>query len=143
MIDKFGIIKYGVESLAIHKAIGLKVEKITEQKIILRIPYAEVVIGDIRSNRWHGGILSLVMDVAGGMAGASTFNSLNDKITTIDLRVDYLEPPASEDLLIEGEVVKLGNRVMVAKMKAYHQSQTNKILAEGKGVYYMLREETK
>lgn len=141
MEAKAGIIKYGVEILPIHKALGLKVEEVLDQEIILRLPFSEIVIGDKRNNRWHGGILSLVMDVAGGMAGATTFNSINDKITTIDIRVDYFDAPQAEDLFIKGEVNKLGNKVLFTKMTAYHLSNPDKILAEGKGVYYLIREQ--
>ncbi len=142
-MDKLAIIKSAVEQLVpIHKVLGIEVSEVSEEKIIIKIPFSDLVIGDARSNRWHGGILAMIMDVAGGMVGATTFDSFNDKITTIDLRVDYLEAPATEDLYIEGEIVRLGNRILVSKMKAYHKGSSN-ILVEGKGVYYILREKDK
>ena len=140
MTDKLAIIKHAIEQLVpIHKVLNLEVTEIQEHKIVIKVPFSPMVIGDSRSNRWHGGILSMIMDVAGGMVGATTFESFNDKVTTIDIRVDYLEPPKAEDLYIEGEVVRLGNRILVSKMKAYHKDSSN-FLAKGKGVYYILRE---
>lgn len=136
---RFALIQHAIEELVpIHKVLGIEVSEITEEKIILKLPYSDMVIGDMRSNRWHGGILSLVMDVAGGMAGATTFTSFDDRITTVDIRVDYLAAPTSEDLYIEGEIVRLGNKILVSKMKAYHKNNME-TLAEGKGVYYILR----
>lgn len=143
MTDKLAIIKNAIEQLVpIHKALNLEVTEIEEKKIVIKIPFSPMVIGDSRSNRWHGGILSMVMDVAGGMVGATTFESFNDKVTTVDIRVDYLEPPKAEDLYIEGEIVRLGNRILVSKMRAYHKDNPN-FLAKGKGVYYLLREKDK
>ncbi|SRR5690554_4354655 len=143
MEDKISMIKYAIEELVpIHKALGLEVAEVSEEKLTLKIPYSNMVIGDSRSNRWHGGILSLAMDVTGGLCGINTFESINDKITTIDLRVDYLEAPAAEDLYIDGKIARLGNKILVTKMKAYHKSNP-KVLAEGKGVYYILRESNK
>lgn len=140
---RYALIQHAIEQLVpIHKVLGLEVSEITEEKIILKLPFSEMVIGDMRANRWHGGILSLAMDVAGGMAGVTTFTSFEDRITTVDIRVDYLAAPASEDLYIEGEIVRLGNRILVSKMKAYHKD-SSEILAEGKGVYYILRESSK
>lgn len=140
---RFALIQHAIEELVpIHKALGLEVSEITEKKIILKIPFTDTVIGDMRTNRWHGGILSLAMDVAGGMAGVTTFTSFNDRITTVDIRVDYLAAPSSKDLYIEGEIVRLGNRIMVSKMKAYHKDNSE-VLAEGKGVYYILKESSK
>ena len=139
-MDKLAIIKSAVEQLVpIHKVLGIEVSEVSEEKIVIKIPFSDLVIGDSRSNRWHGGILSMIIDVAGGMAGATTFESFDDKITTVDLRVDYLEAPKAEDLYIEGKVVRSGNRILVSKMKAYHKGSSN-ILVEGKGVYYILRE---
>lgn len=143
MTDKLAIIKNAIEQFVpIHKALNLEVTEIEDQKIVIKVPFSPMVIGDSRSNRWHGGILSMVMDVAGGMVGATTFESFNDKVSTVDMRVDYLEPPKAEDLYIKGEVVRLGNRIMVSKMKAYHKDSPN-YLAKGKGVYYILREKDK
>lgn len=140
---RFALIQHAIEQLVpIHKALGIEVSEITEEKIVLKLPYSGMVIGDMRSNRWHGGILSLAMDVAGGMAGVTTFTSFDDRITTVDIRVDYLAAPAAEDLYVEGEIVRLGNRIMVSKMKAFHKDSTE-ILAEGKGVYYILRDNSK
>lgn len=140
---RFELIKHAVENLVpIHQAIGIEVHEVLEEKITLKIPYSDVVIGDIRSNRWHGGILALAMDVAGGMAAVTTFESFEDRITTVDIRVDYLEAPKGEDLYIDGEILRLGNRIVVCKMKAYHKNNPT-ILAEGKGVYYILREDRK
>lgn len=140
MTDKLAIIKHAVEQLVpIHKVLKLEVTEIQENRIVIKIPFSPMVIGDSRSNRWHGGILSMIMDVAGGMVGATTFESFNDKVSTIDIRVDYLEPPKAEDLFIEGKVVRLGNRILVSKMRAYHKDNPN-FLAKGKGVYYILRE---
>lgn len=140
MTDKLAIIKHAVEQLVpIHKVLKLEVTEIQENRIVIKIPFSPMVIGDSRSNRWHGGILSMIMDVAGGMVGATTFESFNDKVSTIDIRVDYLEPPKAEDLFIEGKMVRLGNRILVSKMRAYHKDNPN-FLAKGKGVYYILRE---
>lgn len=140
MQDKISMIEYAIEELVpIHKVLGLEVVSLADDKIVLKIPFSDMVIGDARSQRWHGGIISLVMDVVGGLCGITTFNSVNDKLTTIDLRIDYLDPPAAADLYIEGKTLRLGNKIMVTKMKAF-QKGNSKILVEGKGVYYLLRE---
>lgn len=139
MINKFDLIKNAIDNMVpIHKVLGLKVHQIEAGKLILKLPYSDMVIGDSLTNRWHGGIISLAIDVAGGIAGVTEFTSINDRLTTVDLRVDYLEAPRQEDLLIEGEIIRMGNRILVSKMRAYHEND-NKTLVEGKGVYYMKR----
>ena len=49
------------------------------------------MVGDIRRSRWHGGVIDLIMDSVGGMVGIANFISKEDKLATIDLRIDYLQ----------------------------------------------------
>ena len=57
-------------------------------------------------------------------------------VSTIDLRVDYLRFADGKDLMFEGKLVRMGNRIMVTKMKAF---QDDVLVAEGKGVYNFIR----
>ena len=74
----------------------------------------------IRTNHWHGGIIATILDSVGGAIGIANFNSSEDKLSTIDLRVDYLRFADGNDLVFEGKLVRMGNRIMVTKMKAFH-----------------------
>ncbi len=76
------------------------------------------------------------MDSVGGAIGIANFDSAEDKLSTIDLRVDYLRFADGKDLIFEGKLVRMGNRIMVTKMKAL---QENILIAEGKGVYNFIR----
>jgi len=79
------------------------------------------------------------MDTTGGAAALTTLKSQDDKISTIDMRVDYLLPGSDKDLIIEGEVVRSGNRVIATKMKVYHDNE-EEIIAEGRAVFSVRRE---
>lgn len=80
--------------------------------------------------------MATILDSVGGAIGIANFNSAEDKLSTIDLRVDYLRFANGNDLFFEGKLVRMGNRIMVTKMKA---SQDNVLVAEGKGVYNFIR----
>ena len=124
------------EEIPIHRYLGLKVETIEKEFIRVRIPFREDFVGDIRTKRWHGGIMATVMDSVGGAIGIANFESPEDKLSTIDLRVDYLRFAEGKDLLFEGKLVRMGNRIMVTKMKAFHDGV---LVAEGRGVYNFIR----
>ena len=49
------------------------------------------MVGDIQRSRWHGGVIDLIMDLVGGMVGIANFISKEDKLVSIDLRIDYLQ----------------------------------------------------
>ncbi|MEM9680448.1 MAG: hotdog fold thioesterase [Bacteroidota bacterium] len=130
------LIKLAEEDIPIHKYLGLKVDTLEKEFIRLIVPFRSDFVGDIRNNRWHGGIIATIMDSIGGAIGVANFKSPEDRLSTIDLRVDYLRGSEAETLIFEGKLVRMGNRIMVTKMKAF---QNDVLVAEGKGVYNFIR----
>ena len=76
----------------------------------LFIPFCEDLIGDARRPAIHGGVISTLGDVCAGVA-VWTRCKLDDRIATIDLRVDYLRPATAHDLYAEATERLLGNWV--------------------------------
>ena len=136
IMTKERLIKLAEEEIPIHKYFGLKVEIVEKDFIKVRVPFRKDLVGDIRTNHWHGGIIATIFDSVGSAIGIANFNSPEDKLSTIDLRVDYLRFAKGNDLVFEGKLVRMGNRIMVTKMKAF---QDNLLVAEGKGVYNFIR----
>src|SRR5690554_2074661 len=135
--EKVELIKYTFEeSIPMHKFLGLKIELLEESFVRIHVPFRKELVGDFRNNRWHGGVIATVMDSVGGIIGAMHFTSIEDKIATIDLRVDYLRGAKPEGIIVEGKIIRMGNRILVARMKAF---QNEKLIAEGKGVYNFVR----
>lgn len=124
--------------IPLHKFLGLQVLEIKEGYAKVKVPYRKEVVGDIRKNRWHGGIIATVMDSVGGIVGGTFGTSLKDKMATIDIRVDYLKGAGPKAIIVEGELVRLGNQIMVTRMKAYSEGSDD-LIAEGKGVYHYIR----
>lgn len=126
-----------------HRFLGMKLIDIRDGWAKVLVPFREEFIGDPRSQRWHGGLISLAMDSVGGAAGMTTLTSFEDKISTIDIRVDYLRATKPESLIVEGEIVRSGNRIIATKMLAYHESSAGVLIAEGRAVYNVNRKEEK
>ncbi len=124
------------ESIPMHKFLGLKIIVLEKNFVRIKVPFRKELVGDFRNNRWHGGVIATVMDSVGGVIGAVHFTSLEDKISTIDLRVDYLRGAEPQELMVEGKIIRFGNRILVARMKAF---QNGELIAEGKGVYNFVR----
>ncbi|NQX80812.1 MAG: hotdog fold thioesterase [Flavobacteriaceae bacterium] len=124
------------ETIPIHKFLGLKLLHIEKGFVRVSVPFRKEVVGDVRKNRWHGGIIATVMDSVGGIAGSTHSKSLKDKLSTIDLRIDYLKGAEAKEIIVEGKIVRLGNRILVTQMKAF---QDDELIAEGKGVYNFIR----
>ena len=133
------LIKRTIEELIpIHKFLGVELLEIRQGYAKVKVPFREEVIGDFRSRRWHGGIIATIMDSVGGIAVGTYFTSTMDKMATIDLRVDYLNPAEASAIIVEGEIVRLGKTILVTRMKAY-QENSDELISEGKGVYNFIR----
>lgn len=120
-----------------NKYLGLKVDAIREGHAVVRLPYNSHWVGDYRIGRLHGGVTSALADLAGGTA-VWTYLGQHDSVSTVDLRVDYLEPAKQLDLIAEANVIRKGRHLGVCNIHVRQglvgQSQ-GVLVAEAKGVY--------
>ena len=69
------LIKLAEEEITNNKHFGLKVEIVEKDFIKVRVPFRKDLVGDIRTNHWHGGIIATILDSVGGAIGIANFNS--------------------------------------------------------------------
>lgn len=129
------------EMIPFHQTLGLTLEDAEEGYAKVKIPFQAGLIGDPRIQAIHGGVIASAMDAAGGIAGSTTLTSMEDKISTIDFRVDFLRSARACDLWVEGKVTRSGNRIISTQMKAFMEDDT--LVAEGRGVYNVSRKGNK
>jgi uncharacterized protein (TIGR00369 family) len=118
--------------------LGMTVDHVDAGLARLCIPFRPEFIGDAARPALHGGLISTLIDTAGGAAVWTTVGR-HDRVSTIDLRIDYLRPGRAEDLVAEARVVRVGNRVGVVTVRAFHPSAPEETVADGKGVYNIKR----
>src|SRR5262249_42254513 len=97
-------------------------------------------IGDSSRPALHGGGISTLIDACGGFAVWAKVQ-VDDRISTIDLRVDYLAPGGPGLLTAEAQVVRVGDRVGVVDIRCTQPSTGDKVIATGKGVYNVKRKD--
>jgi uncharacterized protein (TIGR00369 family) len=115
----------------------MKVERLERGFARLRVPFFADLVGDPFRPALHGGVVSTLADTAGGIA-AFTACRPGDLLSTVDLRVDYLRPAGEADLIADGKVLRVGNRVAVCDIVVF-QEDSDKHIATGKGVYSVKR----
>ena len=119
-----------------NRLLGMKGESAGGGRCVLVLPVRPDFIGDPRRPALHGGVISALIDTAGGLA-AWTGLRAGESLSTVDLRVDYLEPAGlSGDLRAEAELVRQGNRVCHVKIAV---TQNGILVADGRGVYNIFR----
>jgi len=130
-----------IESLVpFNKFLGVRIDAVAEGFIRLELPFRPEFIGDRARPALHGGVISTLIDTAGGFA-VWTQVSIEDRVSTIDLRVDYLAPGASDTLIAEARVVRVGNRVGVTDIRCFQPSDPTRTVATGKAVYNIKRKD--
>jgi uncharacterized protein (TIGR00369 family) len=123
------------ELIPFNRVLGIRVAEIDKGHVRMEIAFREELIGDPVRRAVHGGVISALADTAGGCAVWSALDEETARVSTIDIRIDYLRPGRPETLVAEANVVRAGRRVGVADIRLFHPSAPADSIATGKGVY--------
>ncbi len=118
-----------------NRFLGIRLLRCDPGHVELEIPWRDELIGDPLKPAVHGGVISALADVAGGMAVWSALESPLQRVSTIDLRVDYLRPGRLERILAEGTILRVGRSVGVVDVRIFHGLARGDTVATAKGVY--------
>jgi uncharacterized protein (TIGR00369 family) len=132
--DYSNLIHFMEDEVPFNKLLKMKVEECGEGFARIRIPFRDELVGDTRRPALHGGVISAVIDACGGLAVWTQFE-VEDLISTVDLRTDYLRPGPDCDICVESKVVRMGNRVSVVNTVVWPVNDPKTVIAEGRAVY--------
>ena len=133
------------EKIPFNKLIGMKIETLDLDKIGIRFEMRPELVGNFTRGNLHGGVISSVLDVTGGMVAwtgimkkmeGQSFDEISErfnKIGTIDIRVDYLRPGLGEYFIATGSTLRTGNKVSVSRMELHDEKGI--LIAVGTGTY--------
>ena len=133
------------EKIPFNKLIGMKIETLDLDKIGIRFEMRPERVGNFTRGNLHGGVISSVLDVSGGMVAwigimkkmeGQSFDEISErfnKIGTIDIRVDYLRPGLGEYFIATGSTLRTGNKVSVSRMELHNDKGI--LIAVGTGTY--------
>ncbi len=140
---------YGVahffERIPFNKLVGMELVYVGKDRVDIKLNMKPELIGNYIHGNLHGGVISSVLDVAGGciaVVGAyertkgqpeEKRQEVLSKIGTIDMRVDYLRPGRGAWFLATARVLRTGNKVAVTRMEL-HNDQDD-VIALGTGTY--------
>lgn len=113
-----------------HQWLGLDIAELTNEKLVLEMPWRDEIVSNPMIGSAHGGILSALID----LTGLYTINALGGSArATADMRVDFHRPATSGPLRAIGRVVKLGKQLSVAETRI--EDTEGRLLASGRGAY--------
>lgn len=138
-------VHYFFERIPFNKLLGMEISYAGRDRFDVKLPMKPDFVGNINFGILHGGVISSVLDVAGGcMAVIGAFErskdmpeekrqSLLSKIGTIDLRIDYLRPGKGQWFVGSACLLRTGKKVAVTRME-FHNDESE-LLALGTGTY--------
>ena len=133
------------EKIVFNKRLGLKITHLAPDRVAGRIDMKPELVGHYSYDRIHGGVVSAGLDSIAGLAvmaaiGARHMNEPPQerlgrfsKLSTIDLRIDYLRPAISRHIELRAEVLRLGSRVASTRMECFDAN--GKLLSTGAAAY--------
>jgi len=128
-----------------NKVLGLKVESISYERVRVSFQMRNELMGHYKRGMLHGGVISSVIDVTGGL---SAFMGVQQKIpseilearlerfgrvSTIDLRVDFLRPGIGRWFVATAYTLRTGNKVAVTRIEL--NNDQDDLIAVGTGSY--------
>jgi uncharacterized protein (TIGR00369 family) len=131
-----------------NKHLGIQVELLTPGHCILRVPFEDTWIGDPTRPALHGGVVASLVDACSGAVTFTKLENVADRISTVDLRIDYLQPAPPADLYAESKIIRMGNRVAVCRTDVFSggcpslDGNDADPVATGHAVFNVLRRET-
>jgi len=128
------------ERIAFNRHLGLRVESFDPRAAKLGFDMRPELIGNPARRILHGGVISAVLDVAGGFViMLHLLSEVDDpaahfpNMGTIDLRVDYLRPGRGRHFVATARVVRKGSRIAVTHMELHNDEE--QLLATGAAAY--------
>jgi len=138
-VDLSRFARFIEQEVPFNALLGVKVVRLEPGFTRFEVPFRAQLIGDPSRPAMHGGVISAVADAAGGFAVWSATDILYHRISTIDLRVDYLRPGRALDFAAEAKVLRVGGQVGVAGVSVLHLDAPDKPIATAIGVYAIRR----
>jgi uncharacterized protein (TIGR00369 family) len=133
-------------NLPFNQFLGLKLSQVDSKKAILNFAIQPAFIGNTIKNILHGGVITSVIDAAGGLITLTNhFTQLRDlpetermnqlgRSSTIDLHVDFLSPGTGNHFTVEADLLSKRSRIVVARMQVHNETD---LIAAGSGSYLL------
>ncbi|OHC45423.1 MAG: hypothetical protein A3J25_06220 [Pseudomonadales bacterium RIFCSPLOWO2_02_FULL_63_210] len=133
------------QRIPFNQMLGIQLGKLSPQQVTMHLPMKPELIGNFVHGILHGGVISALLDVAGGaMALIGAFDKHQhlssaermarlSKLGTIDLRIDYLRPGRGQHFTASAMLLRSGNKVAVVRSELHSDDGT--LVAVGTGTY--------
>jgi uncharacterized protein (TIGR00369 family) len=133
------------QSMPFNKLLGLEIIRFDSEESAVSIKWHDKLIGNPHYKILHGGVTASALDLAGGVVAAANILTLLpnlseetiaqhlNKLSTIDLRTDFLRPGRGNEFITTAKVIRSGSKVAVTRMEMHNEKGDH--IAFGTGTY--------
>jgi uncharacterized protein (TIGR00369 family) len=145
--DFVSAIKKVFEKIPFNKLLGLGIESISPQCVKTSFEMRDDLMGNRQRGMLHGGVISSAIDATGGLSVAigvrekmpdetaeATLKKAG-RMSTIDLRVDFLRPGLGKRFIATAYILRAGSKVAVTRIELHNDQ--NDLIAVGTGSYIL------
>lgn len=134
-------------AIPFNHMLGLQLDHIDAESVTMSFAMKHELIGNFLQGILHGGVISSVLDMAGGMIVMAAMisehpemdnedlSNLVAKCSTVDLQVNYLRPGKGERYVAKAFLIKKGNTISFTRMELLNQDGL--LIATGNGTYLL------
>ena len=83
---------------------GASIEKIDYGQIWIKFPHHE--LSTQQHGYFHGGVISYLADITGGLSGFTTFREDGSSCLTIEFKINFLKAAQGRYILGKGQVIQ-------------------------------------
>jgi len=132
------VIEIMEKHVVFNRHLGLRIPRMERGFVRMQLPFQEQFVGDETTRALHGGLVCAIVDACGGAAAWSCVAE-DERVSTLDLRVDYLHPAPPEDLVAEATVTRESREVILSDVRVFAASDPERTVAAGRGVFKVRR----
>ena len=120
-------LKTALEALPHITALGLRCHEFERGRCLFELPYSEQLVGNADTGVVHGGVITTLLDSAGGAVAFSVITE-GKSVATLDLRIDYLtKATPHQSIMGFAECYRVTRNVAFVKGYAYQQTTDNTV----------------
>ena len=117
------------ERMPFNRELGIKITELSLEQASIRVDMRTELVGNYQRHMLHGGAIAAIMDTTGGLVATAGLLKICighpktkagerfRRISTIDLRVDYLRPGKGEYFSAIGSILRIGSKIAVIRME--------------------------
>lgn len=134
-----------LQSMPFNQLLGLQLVTLDEKQATVSFQQTKQLIGNVAQAILHGGVIAAAMDVTAGIV--SVYHALSRleiisevvlkqklaRMSTIDLKVDYLHPGVGQEFFASATLLHAGNKIAVSRIELHNDKA--QLLAAGSATY--------